>query len=316
LLSALAAVLSGPAAAQAYPNRPIRIIVPLTPGAGVDNGARFLAERLRESMGQSVIVENKPGANSVIGTNFVAKAPPDGYTLLFVANAHVIVPLAAAKLPYDAAKDFVPVATLAYTPYVLLVNPSLGVNTVQQFVQYAKARPGQLNFGSSGVGAGSHMAGEVFIAMNGLQMQHIPYKGGGQAMTELMGGQIQASWNTVNASAQHHKSGRVKALAVSGEGRASAMPDVPTFAEAGMPDYNERAWLGLFAPAGTPKAIVDRLNAEVAKVLRSPNIKETLEGLGLLPLQTTPEQFGEMLRKETAMYAPIVKAANIRIEAN
>jgi tripartite-type tricarboxylate transporter receptor subunit TctC len=318
-LVALAGMACGcalPAMAQQWPTRPIRFIVPLTPGAGVDNGARLLADRLREGLGQSVIVENKPGANGVIGTSHAAKAVPDGYTLLFAANAHVIVPLAATRLPYDADKDFIPVATLAYTPYLLLVNAGLGVNTLQQFIEYAKARPGELNFGSSGVAAGSHMAGEVFAAMTGLKMQHIPYKGGGQAMSELMGGQIQVSFNTVNASATHHKSGKVKALAVSGEQRSAAMPDVPTFAEAGLPQYNERAWLGVFAPAGTPKAVIDRLNTEVARVLGSPGIKDSFDALGLLPLQTTPEQFAAMLRKETETYRPVVKSANIRIEAN
>lgn len=290
--------------------------MPLTPGAGVDNSARLLAEQLRESLGQTFIVENRPGANGIIGTTFVAKAPADGYTLLFVANAHVIVPLTASKLPYDADKDFAPVATFAYTPYMLVVNPSIGVNTVQQFIAFAKARPNNMNFGSSGVGAGSHMAGEVFAAMTGLHLQHIPYKGGGEVMTALMGNQIQASWNTVNAAAPHVKSGRLKSLAVSGEARATALPDVPTFGEAGMPDYQEKAWLGMFAPAATPRAVIDRLNAETGKILRSPGIKENFDKQGLLPFISTPEQFATMLKRETANYAPIVKAANIKMDTN
>ncbi len=302
--------------AQQYPSRTMRIIVPLTPGAGVDNGARILAEKFRELLGQSVVVENRPGGNSIIGTNLAAKAPADGYTLLFVANAHVIVPLAASKLPYDAAKDFAPVGTLAYTPYLLLVNPALPVSTLQQFIAYAKARPGELNFGSSGIGAGSHLAGEVFNAMTGVRMQHIPYKGGGQAMTELMSGTIQVSFNTVNAAAPHIKSGRVKALAVSADSRIPAIGEVPTFAEAGLPDYQERAWLGLFAPSGTPRPIVEKLSKAMETVLRSPGIKETFDAQGLLPLIYTPEQFGEFLKKQTATLAPVVKAANITMDSN
>ena len=316
VLAAMAAPSIAQEPAQQYPSRPIKIIVPLTPGAGVDNGARLLADKLREAWGQAVVVENRPGASTILGTNFVAKAPADGYTLLFVANQHVIVPLIANKLPFDAARDFAPVGTLGYTPYLLLVNPAVPANSLQQFIAYARSKPGELNFGSAGVGAGSHLAGEVFNAMTGLRMQHIPYKGGGQAMTELMGGQIQVSWNTVNAAAPHIKSGRVKALAVSGDARSPAIPDVPTFAEAGLPEYQETAWLGLFAPAGTPRPIVEKISAEMAKILRASGIKESFDAQGLVPLVSTPEQFAAMLRKQTATLTPVVKAANIRIETN
>ena len=319
-LMAFWAIGPGPASAQSaaatYPNRPIKIIVPVTPGAGVDNGARMLAEKLREAWGQPVLVENRPGANTIIGTTAVARAAPDGYTLLFVANSHVILPLIASKLPYDANNDFAPVASFGYTPYLLLVHPAVPAQSLQQFIAYARSKPGELNFGSSGVGAGSHMAGEVFNAMTGVRMQHVPYKGGGQAMTELMGGQIQVSWNTVNAAAPHIKSGRVRALAVSGDARAAPIPDVPTFAEAGLPDYQETAWLGLFAPAGTPRPIIDKLSGEVSKMLRAPGMKESFEAQGLVPFISTPEQFADMLRKQTATLAPVVKAANIRMEGN
>lgn len=316
VLGGLASLAGAQQSAQQYPVRPVKIIAPTSPGGGVDNGARMLAEKLRESWGQPVVVDNRPGANTIIGTVAVAKAPPDGYTLLFVANAHVVVPLIASRLPYDAVRDFAPVGTLAYTPYVMVVHPSLPANTVQQFIAYVRSRPGELNFGSSGVGAGSHIAGEVFSAMTAVRMQHIPYKSGGQAMTELMGGRIQVSWNTVNAAAPLIQAGKLKALAVSGESRIATLPDVPTFAEAGLPEYQERAWLGLFAPAGTPKLIIDKLSAEMAKMLRAPGIKETFEAQGLIPLVSTPEQFTEMLKRETATLAPVVKAANIRIESN
>ena len=316
VLAGVYGLLAAQESAQQYPSRPIKIVVPVTPGAGIDNGARILAEKLRQSWGQPVLVENRPGAISIIGTGYVAKAPPDGYTLLFTANAHVILPLISPKLPFDATKDFVPVGTLAYTPYMMVTNPALPVNSVQQFIAYAKARPGELNFGSSGVGAGSHIAGEVFSAMTGVRMQHIPFKGGGLAMAALMGGQIDASWNTVNAAAAQVKGGKLKALAVSGESRAAALPDVPTFAEAGLPKYEEIAWLGLFAPTGTSKAIIDKLSVEMSKILRSPGIRESFDAQGLLPLISTPEQFAEMLGRQTATIAPIVKAANIKIENN
>ncbi|MEY4099016.1 MAG: hypothetical protein RL300_187, partial [Pseudomonadota bacterium] len=215
---------------------------------------------------------------------------------------------------YDTNKDFIPVGSMAYLPYVLLVNSQLPVNSVKEFVAYAKARPGKLSFASAGVGAGSHMAGEVFKAMTGVQMLHVPFKGGAPALVELAGGRVDALWSTWNAAMALIKAGKIKALAVTSEKRYEGQPDVQTFAEAGMPDYQERAWLGLFAPAGTPGPIVDKLNAEIAKVLQSPAIKEGFEAQGLLPLQTTRQQFADLLKRETATLAPIVKAENIRME--
>lgn len=314
LAACVLASVAGLASAQQYPNRPIRIIVPVAPGGAIDNGARILADRLREAWGQAVTIDNRAGANTSIGTAAAAKAPADGYTLLFASNAHVVLPLIATKLPYDTTKDFVPVGSFAYTPYVLLTNPSLPVNSVQEFIAYVKARPAQLNFGSSGVGAGSHIAGEVFRSMTGLNMLHIPYKGGGPAMAELLGGRIQANFNSVNSSETLVKAGKLKALAITSEQRWHSMPDVPTFAEAGLPQYAERGWLGVFAPAGTPKPIIDKLNAEMVKMLRAPGTNESFEAKGLVPLISTPEQFAEMLRKEATTLAPIVKAANIQME--
>ena len=316
ILAGMAGVAGAQQAAQQYPSRPIKLILPTTPGGSVDNGARLLADKLREAWGQAVVVENRPGANTIIGTTAVAKAPPDGYTLLFVSSSHVLVPLVTSKLPYDPIKDFAPVATLAYTPFVMVTHPSLPVDSVQQFIAYARARPGELNYGSSGVGLGSHIAGEVFSAMTGVRMQHIPYKGGGQVMAELIGGQIQVSWNSANATAPHVKAGKIKALAVTGQSRVPTLPEVPTFAEAGLPQYQEKAWLGLFAPAGTPRPIVDKLSAEIDRILRLPAIQKSFEAQGLVPLASTPEQFADMVRTETATLAPVIKAANIRIENN
>lgn len=315
VLAGVAGLAGAQQTAQPYPNKTIKIIVATTPGGGIDNGARLLADKLREAWGQPVIVENRPGANSVIGFSAVAKAPADGYTLLFTSNAFVVVPLAMPKLPYDPAKDLVPVATLAYTPYVMVTTPSLPVNSVKEFVAYAKANPEKLNFGGT-VGAGSHIAGEVFMAMTGTRMQFIPYKGGAQVMVDLAGGQISAAWNSVNAAASQVKAGRIKALAVSGEQRYPTIPDVPTFAEAGLPDYRERAWLGLFAPGGTPKPIIDKLSAEMAKIVRLPAVRESFDAQGLIPLISSPEQFADMLKKESNALAPVLKASNFKLDAN
>lgn len=313
ILSGLTGI-AGAQQADQYPNKPIKIIVPTTPGGGIDNGARILAESLREAWGQPVIIENRPGANSIIGHTAVAKAPADGYTLLFTSNAYVVVPLAVAKLPYEP-KELIPVASLAYTPYVMVTNNALPVNSVQQFIAYAKSKPGELNYGAT-VGAGSHIAGEVFIAMTGTKMQFIPYKGGGPVMTDLIGGQIQVSWNSVNAAGPQIKAGKIKALAVSGEKRFPTLPDVPTFIEAGLPEYRERAWLGLFATGGTPKAIIDKLSAETARILNMPAVKASLDAQGFIPLVSNPEQFAAMLQKESDALAPVLKAANFKLDGN
>lgn len=306
--------LAGAQSADQYPNRTIKIIVPTTAGAGIDNGARILADKLREAWGQPVVIENRPGANSVIGHTAVAKAPADGYTLLFTSNAYVVVPLASSKLPYDP-KDLVPVASLAYTPYVMVATNGVPASTVPQFISYAKSKSGQINFGAT-VGAGSHIAGVVFNAMTGANMQFIPYKGGAQVLTDLIGGQIQISFNSVNAAGPHIKAGKVKALAISGDKRWPTLPDVPSFKEIGMPDYDEKAWLGLFAPRGTPKAIIDKLSAETAKALNTASVKASLDAQGFVPLVSTPEQFATMLQKESDALAPVLKAANFTLDGN
>lgn len=306
--------IAGAQPADQYPNKPIKLIVPTTPGGGIDNGARLLGERLREAWGQSVVIENRAGANSIIGHTAVAKAPADGYTLLFTSNAFVVVPLASSKLPYDP-KDLVPVASLSASPYLLVANNAVPANTVQQFISYAKSKPGEINYGAT-VGAGSHIAGEVFSAMSGVRMQFIPYKGGGLVLTDLIGGQIQVSFNSVNAAGPHIKAGKIKALAISGDKRWPGLPDVPTFAEAGLPDFQEKAWLGLFAPRGTPKAIIDKLSAETAKAINTPSVRASLDAQGFVPLVSTPEQFAAMLQKESDTLAPVLKAANFKLDGN
>jgi tripartite-type tricarboxylate transporter receptor subunit TctC len=313
IFSGLAGLACAQAPAQPYPSKTITIIVPTTPGGGVDNGARMLAEKLRAAWGQTVIVENRPGANYIIGTAAVARAPADGHTLLFTSNSFVVVPLASAKLPYDPA-DLTPVGTLAYSPYVMVTRNSLPAGTVQEFIAHAKANPGKLNYGGT-VSAGSHIAGEVFNYMTGTRMQFVPYKGGAPVMVDLAGGQIDAAWNSVNAAAAQVRAGKIKALAVTGEQRYPTLPDVPTFAEAGFPQYQERAWLGLFAPKGTPAAIVQKLSAELARIANAPQTRPDFDASGLIPLATTPEQFAAMLKKEADTLRPVLKAANFRLDA-
>lgn len=299
--------------APGYPSKPITLVVPTTPGGAVDNGARLLAEKLRAAWGQSVIVENRPGANYIIGTAAVARAPADGHTLLFTSNSYVVVPLATAKLPYGPA-DLTPVGTLAYAPLLMITRPTLPVATVQQFIAHAKAHPGDLNYGGT-VSAASHIAGEVFKHMTGTRMQFVPYKGGAPVMVDLAGGQIDVAWNSVNAAAAQVRAGKVKALAVTGERRYAALPDVPTFAEAGLAQYQEKGWLGLLAPSGTPKAIIDKLSAEMVRIASAPATQQEFEASGLVPLASTPQQFADMLQKESDTLRPVLKAANFRLDA-
>lgn len=303
-------------AQQSYPTKQIRIIVPLTPGGSTDNMARLVAEKLRIAWGQPVIVENRPGANTIIGTELAARSAPDGYTLLVVSNTHDIIPLLKPNLPYDPVKSFIPVATLASARFVLLVHPSVPANNLQQFIALAKSKPGQLNFGSSGSGSGAHIAGEVFNELAGVHIQHIPYKGGAQSMTDAIGGQVQVSFNTPMIAAPYIKSGQLKGLAVSGKTRLALLPQVPTFSEAGLPAYDERAWQGVFAPAGTPKPIVEKLSAEIARILNTPSVQQQLQKEGVEPFISTPDQFAALIQADTQKLTNLIKTNNIKLEAN
>jgi len=301
------------AAQPSYPNRPIKIQVGVPPGGSTDSVARMFAQWLQGSWAQPAIVENRPGANTAVAANAVAHASPDGYTVLLATNAHITIPL-LTKLSYDPFKDFAPVGTIGVSHYVLLIHPSLPPNTLQEFIAYAKARPGQLNYGSSGNGGGSHIAGELFNTLTGTRIEHVPYKGAGPALSDAIGGQVQVSFNTPLAVAGHVKAGKLKALAVTGPKRAPLLPDLPTFAEAGLPAYDVKAWYGVFLPAGTPKAIVDKLAAEIDKFLSSPKVKENLEKQGVEPLHSTPEQFTTMMRAESVDLSKLIKATHIKID--
>jgi tripartite-type tricarboxylate transporter receptor subunit TctC len=316
LLAALSAIVP-PAAAQApaYPTKPIRIVVPFPPGGATDILAREVAQKLNEAWGQQVIVDNRPGAGGNIGSELVAKAAPDGYTLeMGTVGTHAINASLYAKMPYDNVKDFVPIILVAGVPNVLEVNPSLPVNSVAELIAYAKANPGKLNFASSGNGTSIHLSGELFKAMAGVEMTHVPYKGSAPALQDLIAGQVQLMFDNLPPSLPQIKAGKLRALAVTSSVRAPALPDVPTVAEAGLPGFEASSWFGLLAPAGTSPAIVAKINAEVAKWLATPEAKENLAKQGANAAGGTPEDFAKHIAAETAKWAKVVKASGAKID--
>ena len=311
----LIAVAVPAAAQQAYPARPIRLVVPYPPGGATDPQARMLATKLAEKWGQQILVDNRGGGNTVIGTEMVAKSPPDGYTLLWVAPAFVTTPSLLPKLPYDNVRDFAAVATISRTRYVLVLHPSVPANNLQELIALAKAKPGQLNYASSGVGTAPHLSGELFNLVAGVKLQHIPYKGSGQLIPDLIAGQVQLSFQGVISVISHIKSGKLRAIAVGGENRVPALPQVPTFAEAGLPAYDRKdSWHGIVAPAGTPQAIIDKLSTEIARILAAPEAQENLANQGLDPFISTPGETAALIKVDIARIATIIRAANIRVE--
>ena len=316
LLAAVSAIVP-PAAAQApaYPTKPIRIVVPFPPGGATDILAREVAQKLNEAWGQQVIVDNRPGAGGNIGSELVAKAAPDGYTLeMGTVGTHAINASLYAKMPYDNVKDFVPIILVAGVPNVLEVNPSLPVNSVAELIAYAKANPGKLNFASSGNGTSIHLSGELFKAMAGVEMTHVPYKGSAPALQDLIAGQVQLMFDNLPPSLPQIKAGKLRALAVTSSVRAPALPDVPTVAEAGLPGFEASSWFGLLAPAGTSPAIVAKINAEVAKWLATPEAKENLSKQGANAAGGTPEDFASHIAAETAKWAKVVKESGAKID--
>lgn len=308
-----AAISANAGAQQAYPNRAIRIVSPYTAGGSSGNQARLLARKLNESWGQPVIVDDRPGGNTIIGSEFVAKAAPDGYTLLWQTSAHISNPH-LFRTPYDAIKDFAPVATFSSTEQLLVLHPSVPAENLQQFIALAKSKPGSLNYASSGIGGIPHLSAELFSNMTGAKIQHVPYKGVSQATTDLIAGQVQLAFQSTVSAIQFVQSGKLKALAVSGDKRLSALPDVPTFAQAGLTGFDARFWFGIFAPAGTPREIVDKLSAEVARVLAMPDIKAYLAAQGLDPFVTTPDQYATVLKVDSEKYEKLIKANDIKAE--
>jgi tripartite-type tricarboxylate transporter receptor subunit TctC len=306
--------LSVPALAQpAYPTRAVRFITPFPPGGSLDPLTRMSAQKLSEKWGQPAVVENRPGGNSIIGTQAVAKAAPDGYTILVAGTPHVINS-SLFPTPYEPIRDFAPIATIAKSRQILVVHPSLPVASVKELIAFAKARPGQLNYASSGTGNTNHLAGELFCALAGIKMQHIPYKGAGPAIVDLIGGRLHLSFHVTISVIPHMKSGRLRPLAISGETRAPPLPQVPTFAEAGLSAFQMSGWTGMFAPAGTPKYIVDKISGDMASILASPEVGELLSTQALEPLISNPEQFAALLKSDMARFAKLIKDANIKVE--
>jgi tripartite-type tricarboxylate transporter receptor subunit TctC len=307
--------LSFAASAQQYPNRPVRVIIPWPPGQATDLAARMVGEKLSQQLGQSFIMENRPGAGGVIGTEAVVKAAPDGYTLLASSSGPISIMPNLQKIPYDTLKDLVPISLTARAPFALITHPSFPAANAREFVTLVRANPGKYTFASSGTGATAHLFGELFNSMAKLNAVHVPYKGSAPAMTDLIGGQVSYAVETVASIVGHVKSGRVKILGVTTAKRASALPDVPSLAEAAdIPGYDVAAWIGYHAPAGTPREIVMRLSAEIQKAMQSPDMKDRYITLGLDQASNTPDEFAAMMRSEQDRYATIIRNAGIKID--
>lgn len=311
--SLLMAFVGGAIAQQAYPTKPMHIIVTFAPGGSNDILARLFGPKLTEAWGQPVIVDNRPGANGVNGAVDLIKAAPDGHTIMMHSSTHIITPL-LVKVPYDTIKDFAPVASVCLSEDVLVINPSVQANNLKELIALAKSKPGQLNFGSSGNGGSLHLAGELFAIMAGIKMQHIPYKGALPVVTDLIGGQVQLFFSPPIVVLPHIKSGKIKALAISGKARNAALPQVPTFTEAGLPGFEVGVWQGFFAPPATPKAIVDKLSAQIGKIVAMPDINKALASQGMEPYITGPEQFAAVIKADVAKWGKIIKTANVKLE--
>src|SRR5687767_54065 len=313
--SAFTALTAQQAHAQAYPSKTIRFVVPYPPGGPLDTIARLLGAKVGESVGQPVVVENKPGAGGNIGADIVAKSPADGYTVLMGAVAtHAINPTLYKSIPYDPIRDFAPITQIASTPNVLVVHPSVPAGNVREFIAYAKANPGKLNFGSGSTGSAGHLAGELFKSMAGVEMAHIPYKGAAPAMQDLIAGQIQLMFDNLASSLGQVRAGKVKALAVTTAKKTPLAPDLPTIAESGLPGFDISTWFGVFAPAGTPKAALDRLHAEFAKALAAPDVREKMVNMGAEPVGNRPEEFAAFVGAEAEKYARVIKASGAKVD--
>jgi tripartite-type tricarboxylate transporter receptor subunit TctC len=307
--------LAGPAKAQEYPSKPIRLVVPFAAGGATDVLARLVGERLTASLGQQVVVDNRPGAGGNIGSDIVARAEPDGYTILMGAvGTHAINPSLYPKMPYDPVKDFAPVTLVASVPNVLVVNPEVPAKSVQELIDLAKAKPGELNFASSGNGTSIHLSGELFKAMTGTDIVHVPYKGSGPAVTDLLGGQVQMMFDNMPSSLPHVKAGKLRALGVTSAKRSPALPEVPTIAEAGVPGYDATSWFGILAPAGTPEPVVTRLQGAIVQALGEPEMRQRMADLGAEPVGDTPAEFGQFIAAEIAKWAKVVNDAGVKLE--
>ena len=305
---------AAPAGAQTYPSKPIRMIVPFAPGGGTDILARIIGQQLADAWGQAVNVENRAGASGNLGTELVARSAPDGHTLVMAINTHAVNASLYSKLPFDPVKDFAPVILTATTANILVVHPSVAANSVQELIALAKAQPGKLNYASGGSGTTSHLAAELFKTMAGVEMVHVPYKGGGAAYTDLISGQVQLYFVGIPGTLQYLKAGRLRALGVTTPRRSPAAPETPTIAESGLPGFSATTWWGILAPAGTPQPIIARIDFEVARILKLPEVRAKLDAQGFEPVASTPESFGAFMRSEIELWARAVKASGARAE--
>jgi tripartite-type tricarboxylate transporter receptor subunit TctC len=314
LLGAAAASLAAPALAQQFPSKPVRIVVPYTAGGGADTTARLIGPKLQEALGQTVVIDNKPGAGGTIGDDAVAKAPPDGHTLLIGAFAHAVNPSLMPRMPFRTPEDFAPVSLLVTVPELLVVTPTFPAKTVAELVAMAKAEPGKLSYASSGNGSAQHLAAELFKLRTGTDIQHVPYKGGSLAVADVAAGHVPFYFGNMSAALPQARAGRVRALAVTSPQRSPAAPEVPTIAEAGVTGCEISEWNALLAPAGTAPATIERLHVDVAKILATEEIKGKFADIGAQPIGSTPAELAAFLRREMAKWAEVVKVANVKIE--
>ena len=314
-LAALLALWAAGAGAQTYPSKPIRLVVPFPAGGSLDVVARAIGQKLTEAWGQPVVIDNRPGAGGNIGADLVAKSAPDGYTILEGAlSTHAVNVSLYSRMPYDPVRDFDPITLVAVTPNVLVLNPSVPATSVKELIAYARANPGKLAFGSGSNGSAGHLAGELFKTEAGVDMVHVPYKGAAPAMQDLLAGRVQLMFDNLANSMQQVRAGKLRALAVTTAHRSTLVPDLPTLSEAGLPGFDISTWWGFLAPAGTPKEIVAKWNAEVARILATPEMKDFFAQQGAEPSPTSPEAFGAMIRSEIAKYAKIVKASGAKVD--
>jgi tripartite-type tricarboxylate transporter receptor subunit TctC len=311
VLAFLSAVAASSAAAQDYPSRPVRVIVPFGAGGPTDVFTRAISEELRKSLKQPFVMENRPGAGTIIGSEAAAKSPPDGYTLLMVSATQTTTETLVPNKPFKLMRDLVPVASLLNSELVMVVHPSVPVNNLKEFIALAKSRPGALNYASSGVGSNYHMAGELFKNLTGTDILHVPYKGSTGARNDIISGQVEMMFDSVPTMAPMIQAGRVKALGTTGKVRSAILPDVPTLSEAGVPGYEATIWLGVMAPVGTPQQIVDLLNSEINKIIARPDVRDAWEKQGAVPMAMTPSEFGAHVQSEIERWAKIIKANNI-----
>ncbi len=314
VLLAMLLLASLAAQAQNYPARPVKMVVPFSAGGPADNYARFLAQRLQDILGQNFVVDNRPGAGSVIGTDLVAKAAPDGYTLLVMSNTQTVNESLIPNKPYALMRDFVGVAPINYSDLVLVANPGAGLNSIADLIKRAKADPDKLNYASSGPGTPYHMAGELFKSMAKVSIVHVPYKGSAGARTDVLSGQVEMMFDAVTTMTEQVKAGKVRALATTGKQRSDVMPDVPTVSEAGVPGYEATIWLGVMAPKNTPKAIVDKLNEAISQIVAQAEVKQTWSKQGAVPMLMNPVQFDKYLNEDIAKWAHVIKSANIKLD--